>query len=57
MKLSELLQAAYWKVVEWLFRPVLAFRIVEPFDEVENSFVISPAALDRGHNFFDVVFL
>jgi len=57
VKLSELLQAAYWKVVEWLFRPVLAFRIVEPFDEVENSFVISPAALDRGHNFFDVVFL
>jgi len=34
MKLPEFLQTAYRKVVEWLFRPVFAFRIVEPFDEV-----------------------
>jgi len=57
MKLSEFLQAAYRKVVEWFFRPVFAFQIVEPFDEVKDSFVVSSAALDRGHNFFHIVFL
>ena len=57
MKLPEFLQTPYRKVVVWLFRPVFTFRIVEPFDEVENSFVISAATLDRGHNFIDIVFL
>jgi len=56
VKLPEFLQAAYQKVVEWFFRPVLTFRIVELFDEVEYSFVISPSACDRGHNFFNIVF-
>ena len=37
-----------WLVVKWL---------VEQSDEVEDSLVISTAALDRGHNFLDVLFL
>jgi len=57
IKLLECLQTAYQKVVVWFFHPVFAFRIVVPFDEIENSLVISPAVLDRGHNFFQVVFL
>jgi len=52
MKLSELLQTAYRKVVEWFFCPVPAFRIVEPFDEVENS----SSLLSGRHHFFDIVF-
>jgi len=56
MKLPEFLQTAYRKVVEWFFRPVFSFRIVEPFDEVENPLVIPSAAFDRRHNFFYVVF-
>jgi len=56
MKLPKFLQTSYRKIVEWLFLPVFAFQIVKPFDKVENSFVISPAAFDRGHNFFDIVF-
>jgi len=56
VKLPEFPQAAYRKVVEQFFHPVLAFRIVEPFDEVEDSFVITSAALDRGHNFIHVLF-
>jgi len=32
VEFSEFLQAAFRKVVEGFFRPVLAFRIVEPFD-------------------------
>jgi len=55
VELLEFLQTTYRKVVEGLFRPVFAFRIVEPSDEVENSF-ISPAAFDRGLDFFDIVF-
>ena len=55
MKLSEFLQTAYRKVVEWFFRPVFALRIVEPFDEIKNSLVISPASLNRGHNFLHIV--
>jgi len=47
MKLPEFLQTAYRKVVEWLLRPVLALRIVEPSDQVENPFVIPSAALAR----------
>jgi len=57
MKLPEFLQTAYRKVVRRFFRPVFAFRIVELFDEVENLLVISPAPLDRGHNFLHIVFL
>jgi len=57
MKLSEFFQAAYRKVVKFFFRPVFVFRIVEPFYEVEDSFVISSAVFDRGHYFVDVVFL
>ena len=57
MKLPELLQTAYRKVVEWFFRPILAFWVVEPFDQVKDSLVISSAAFDRGHNFVDIVFL
>jgi len=57
MKLPEFLQTAYRKVVERLFRSVFAFRIVEPFDKVKDSFVISPAALNQGHNFFHIIFL
>jgi len=34
VKLSELLQTAYRKVIEWFFCPVFAFLIVEPFDKV-----------------------
>ena len=55
MKLPEFYQTAYQKVVEWLFRPILIFRIIEPFGEVEDSFVISPAVLNRGHNFLDII--
>ena len=52
MKLSELLQTAYRKVVEWFFRPVPAFRIVEPFDEVKDS-----SSLFAGrHYFLDIIF-
>ena len=52
MKLSELLQTAYRKVVEWFFCPVPAFRIVEPFDEVKDS-----SSLFAGrHYLFDIVF-
>jgi len=52
MKLSELLQTAYRKVVEWFLCPVPAFRIVEPFDEVKDS-----SSLFAGrHYFFDIVF-
>ena len=57
MKLPQFLLTAYQKVVKWFFHPVLAFRIVEPFDEVENSLVISPAVFNQGHDVFDVVFL
>jgi len=32
MKLPEFLQTAYREVVEWLLRPVLVFRVVEPMD-------------------------
>jgi len=46
LKLSEFLQTTYRKVVEWFLRPVLAFWIVEPFDEVEDSLVVVSAALD-----------
>jgi len=46
MKLSEFLQSAFRKVVEWFFRPVFAFRIVEPFDEVEDPSVVSSAEFD-----------
>jgi len=56
VKLPELLQTAYQKVVEWFFRPVFAFRVVVPFDKVKDSLVISPALFDRGHNFIDIVF-
>jgi len=48
---------AYRKVVKFFFHPVFVFRIVEPFYEVEDSFVISSAVFDRGHYFVDVVFL
>jgi len=34
VKLSELLQTAYRKVVEWFFRPVFVFQIVVSFDQV-----------------------
>ena len=34
VKLQELLQTAYRKVVEWFLRPVFSFRIIEPLDEV-----------------------
>jgi len=57
MKLPEFLQTAYRKVVEWFFRPVFSFRIIEPLDKVEDSFVISPAAFRRGHYFVDIVSL
>jgi len=57
VKLPELLQTAYRKVVKWFFRSVFAFRVVEPFDEVKDSLAISAAAFDRGHNFVDIVFL
>jgi len=57
VKLPEFLQTTYREVVEWFFRPVSAFRIVEPFDEVKGPFVISPATFGRGHNFVDIVFL
>jgi len=57
MKFPEFFQTSFREVVVGFLRPVFAFRIVEPFDEVKNSFVISPAALDRGHNFFHIVFL
>jgi len=46
MKLLEFLQTAYRKVVEQLLGPVLAPRIVQPSDQIEDSFVISSAALD-----------
>jgi len=57
MKLPEFLQTTYRKVVERFFPPVFAFRIVEPFDKIEDYFVISPAAFDRGNNYVNVVFL
>jgi len=57
MKLPEFLQTTYRKVVVWFFCPVLAFRIVEPFDEIENSLDIFQAVLERGHNVFHIVFL
>jgi len=57
MKLPEFLQTAYRKVVKWFLRPVLALRIIEPSDQIENPLVIAPAALNRGHNVLHVVFL
>jgi len=57
MKLPEFLQTAYRKVIEWLLCPVLALQIVKPSDQVENPFVVSPATLDRGHNFLHIVLL
>jgi len=57
MKLLEFLQSTYRKVVEGFFHPVFSFRIIEPLDEVEDSFVVSSAAFDRGHYFVDIVFL
>jgi len=53
MKLSEFLQTAYQKVVEWFFCPVLAFWIVEPLDKVENPFVIASPSLGRRHPISD----
>ena len=57
MKLPEFLLTAYRKVVKWFLRSVLAFRIVEPSDQIEDPLVIALAALNRGHNFLHVVFL
>jgi len=57
MKLPEFLQTAYRKVVEWFFCPVFAFQVVEPFDEVKDPLVISPATFDRGYNLVHIVFL
>jgi len=34
VKLLEFFQTIYRKVVEWFFRPVFAFWIVEPFNQV-----------------------
>jgi len=34
VKLPEFLQTAYRKVVEWFFRPVFSFWIIEPLDKV-----------------------
>jgi len=42
MKLPELLPTAYRKVVKWFLRPVLALRIIEPSDQIENPLVIAP---------------
>jgi hypothetical protein len=36
VKLSELLQTVYWKIVEKLFSPILLVRIVEPFDKIQD---------------------
>jgi len=57
MKLPEFLQTAYRKVIEWFLRPVLAVRIVEPPDQVENPFIVPAAALPRRQDFFYIVFL
>jgi len=57
MKLLEFLETANRKVVEWLFHPVFPLRIVEPFDEVENSLSVSPPSFDRGHDFVNIIFL
>jgi len=57
MKLWEFLQTAYRKVVKWFFRPVLAFWIVEPLDEVENPFVIASPSPGRRHYLLDILFL
>jgi len=53
VKLSELLQTAYRKVVEWLFRPVLSVWIVEPFHEVHDVAPVFGVA----HDLIDIVFL
>ena len=37
VKLPEFLQTSYRKVIIWFFRPVLPVRVVEPFDEVQNT--------------------
>jgi len=57
VKLPEFLQATYRKVVKLFLCPVLGFWIVEPFDEVKDSFAVTLAALGRGYDFLHIVFL
>jgi hypothetical protein len=57
VKLTEFFQTAQGEVVEGLLRPVSTIREVKPFDEVENTTVVSAPSFDTGHDFIDVVFL
>ena len=57
MEFPEFLEASLREVVEWFFRPVHSSRIVELFDEVQDSFVVSSTSFDQGYNFLDIVFL
>ena len=52
VKLPEFLQTAYRKVVVWFF---CSFVVAEPFDQVEDPFLVSPPVFSRGFHFLDVV--
>ena len=59
VKLSELRQAAYRKVIVWFFSAVLTVRVVEPFDEVPDAAPFPGAPKDLitivFHALFDIV--
>ena len=57
VKLPEFVQSARGEVVVRLLCQIPTFRIVEPFDEVENPAIITAPSLDARHDFLDVVLL
>jgi len=52
MKFPKPFPASFREIVVWFFRPVFSLRIVEPFDEIENS----PSLSSGRHYLLDVVF-
>jgi hypothetical protein len=46
VKLPEFVQSAQGEVVVRLLRPILTFRVVKPFDEVENAAIVATPSLD-----------
>jgi hypothetical protein len=57
VKLPEFVQTARGEVVVWLLGPITTFRVVKPFDKVEDAAVVSASSFDTGHDFFNVVLL
>ena len=57
VKFAEFFQTTRREVVVRFLRPVSTIREVKPFNEVENTAVVSASSFDTGHDFVDVVFL